>query len=275
LKFSVLTSIYRNESPKHLDLALESIWDKQSLKPSQIVVVKDGSLTPELEAILTKWQVKLGSVYHLVEFTENKGLGAALKVGLECCKYDLVARMDTDDIATFDRFRKQSGYLRDNPDVDILGSFVYEMSYFGKVGEVRQTPEVHEEIVPCLWASPMIHPTIMMRRNRILIAGNYDWNYRRRQDYELWFRCAGKGLRFHNLPEPLLFYRFGIHTHKKQTTKLAWKQAMIGYKGAKKINLPVRYRFFCFLPFLRSLFPTKVQHYLYKIFKPFDPRRRS
>ncbi len=54
-EFSVLLSVYKNEQAEFLSSALSSIWHDQSLKPDQIVLVKDGVLTPELEAVLSSW----------------------------------------------------------------------------------------------------------------------------------------------------------------------------------------------------------------------------
>jgi len=274
LKFSVVISIYKNENPEYFDLALESIWDRQSVKPSQIVIVQDGEITTDLLNVLDRWKSKLNGLLNLIQFPDNRGLGAALKVGVEQCKYDIVARMDTDDIATSDRFSTQLSYLLENPDIDILGSSVKEISYEGVVSGIRYVPESHDTIVSCLWASPMIHPSIMFRRSRVLAAGNYDERHRRRQDYELWFRCAENGLKFHNLRKPLLHYRFGENAHKKQTPRLAWEQAQIGFKGSKRIGLPVRYQLSCFIPFVRSILPVGVQHYLYRALIPFDPRKK-
>lgn len=274
MSFSVLISLYKNESIAHLEDALTSVWDSQSVKPGEIVLVKDGPIGCELETVVRNWQLKLGNTLRIVELPENKGLGAALNVGLKDCKFDIVARMDTDDIALPDRFEKQMGFLSEHPGVDILGSFVKEMSYLGDVKETRSAPVNHDEIIACLWASPMVHPSIMMRRSKVLEAGNYNPGCRRRQDYELWFRCAEKELKFHNFPEPLLFYRFGQHTHKKQTPKLAWEQALIGYRGASRLGLPVVQRLACFLPFVRSLLPSGLQHALYRLLSPLDPRRR-
>lgn len=274
MSFSVLISLYKNESVSHLEEALTSIWDSQLVKPAEIVLVKDGPIGCELETVVRHWQLKLGNTLRIVALPENKGLGAALNFGLKDCKFDIVARMDTDDVALPDRFEKQLGFLSVHPDIDILGSFVKEMSYLGDVRATRSAPVDHDDIFACLWASPMVHPSIMMRRSKVLEAGNYNPECRRRQDYELWFRCAENGLKFHNLPEPLLYYRFGQHTHKKQPPKLAWEQAMIGYRGASRLGLPLVQRLACFLPFVRSLLPSGLQHVLYRVLSPLDPRRR-
>ncbi len=52
MDFSVLMSVYYKENPKYLQISLESIWDNQTLKPSQIVLVKDGELGNKLENII-------------------------------------------------------------------------------------------------------------------------------------------------------------------------------------------------------------------------------
>jgi glycosyltransferase involved in cell wall biosynthesis len=272
--FSVLLSVYKDESLDHLNEAFVSIWSSQTLRPGQIIIVKDGPLTKELDDELLRWVDTLGNVLTIIEFPVNRGLGAALNVGLEACKFELVARMDTDDIALSTRFEDQVNFLTANVDVDVLGSYVEEMSYIGTTIGIRNVPGSHESLMSSLWACPMIHPTIMMRRSRVLMAGNYNPTLRRRQDYELWFRCAEKGLRFHNLAKPLLRYRFGAYTHKKQSSKMAFQQGIIGYRGARRLGMPLVQRMACFTPFVRSLLPSSVQHYVYKMLKPFDPRQQ-
>jgi hypothetical protein len=182
--------------------------------------------------------------------------------------------MDADDIALPQRFETQLSYLEANPTVDIVGAAVEEIDVAGKKLGERYVPIEHESIFPNLWACPLIHPTVMFRKSQILLAGNYSVDLPRRQDYELWFRCAERGLRFHNLPEILLQYRFGEHTHKRQSPKVAWQQGVIGYKGSGRIGTPMRHRLICFVPFLRSLLPQRLQHLAYKALARFDPRKK-
>jgi glycosyltransferase involved in cell wall biosynthesis len=272
--FSVLLSVCCRDSSSFFDEAMLSISVNQTLKPSQIVLVKDGDVSDELDSVIEFWQSKLGNTLKLVEFPLNKGLGAALESGLKACDHDLVARMDADDISLRNRFKKQVTYLSYNSEVDILGAEVQEIDSFGVALGRRSVPIQHESIILKLWACPLIHPTVMFRRSRILKAGNYSPNLPRRQDYELWFRCAEHGLRFHNLPEVLLHYRFGEHTHKKQSPKIAWQQGVIGFNGSGKIGTPLRFRLLCFVPLVRSLLPRRLQHFAYKALGRFDPRKK-
>lgn len=54
--FSVLLSVYWKENPDWLRLSLKSIWEDQSLKPAEIVLVKDGPLTDRLEAVISQFK---------------------------------------------------------------------------------------------------------------------------------------------------------------------------------------------------------------------------
>ena len=56
---------------------------------------------------------------------QNQGLGLALRYGVLQCQYDIIARMDTDDLAVPDRFEKQL-QLMEKEDLDLLGGHIAE-----------------------------------------------------------------------------------------------------------------------------------------------------
>ena len=105
-EFSVLMSIYHKEKPQNFCECMESIL-KQSVQPAEIVLVEDGKLTDELYEVIDKYKIRLGDTLTIVINKENIGLGLSLAKGVKACKYDLIARMDTDDICAEDRFEKQ------------------------------------------------------------------------------------------------------------------------------------------------------------------------
>jgi glycosyltransferase involved in cell wall biosynthesis len=112
MKFSVLVSVYHRESPLYLELALNSIWEVQTLKPNEIVLVKDGPLTDSLEAVIDRFFNTCGDVLKIVPLSRNVGLSTALNIGLSHCSFDYVARMDTDDICMYNRFEKQINFFK-------------------------------------------------------------------------------------------------------------------------------------------------------------------
>lgn len=271
--FSVLLSAYKKESPAFLNQALLSIYDEQLLKPNQIVLVKDGPLTSELDEVISAWQERLSATFTVLALPQNVGLGAALNEGLKYCQHELVARMDTDDIATPNRFSAQVSYFNSTNNLDVLGSSAYLFSSELSHSSIRKVPLTHDELLNNLWACPFIHPSIMFKKTSILAVGGYNPNLRRRQDYELWFRCAEAGLNFANIEEPLLYYRFSEDTHKRQSVTDTWQQGVIGFRGSSTLGLAYWKRLACFVPFVRSLFPARLQHGIYLFLSKFDPRR--
>lgn len=209
MMFSVLLSVYIKENPSFLTRALTSIWDEQVLKPSQIVLVQDGPLTAELESIISQWASRLGSVFCPVPLPQNVGLAAALNEGLNHCQYELVARMDTDDIAVPERFEKQYAFMQSHPDIAVSSGLIEEWSqdFSYKVSE-RRLPLTHTDIVKFAKSrSPMSHPAVMFRKSAVLAVGGYPSIYP--EDYALWGSMLAKGYRFANLPDLLLKMRVG------------------------------------------------------------------
>ena len=123
--FSVLMSLYEKEKPEYLKQCMKSILH-QTIIPNQIVIVKDGPLTDELEDVLTDYVEQNPKLYTIVSLDTNQGLGLALAEGIRHCRYDLVARMDTDDLSVRTRFERQLKEFRADPGLDICGSHIVE-----------------------------------------------------------------------------------------------------------------------------------------------------
>ena len=118
IMFSVLLSLYSKESPSNLIQSLDSLFS-QTLLPNEVVLMKDGPLTSELDNVVADYAVRF-PVLKVVALPQNQGLGRALNEGLRHCSYDLVARMDTDDVAKPERFQKQVEIFEKYPEIELL-----------------------------------------------------------------------------------------------------------------------------------------------------------
>jgi glycosyltransferase involved in cell wall biosynthesis len=208
-KFSVLMSVYNKENVRYFDRAMQSIWDEQSIKPNEIVLVQDGVLTEVLYDSIEVWQDKLGVFFKTVCLEKNVGLGDALNVGIKECSYELIARMDTDDIASKDRFKKQLRIFK-NSSIDICSSWVSEFDDDeNKISSYRELPELHKDIIKfAKLRCPLNHPTVMYKKSMVQKAGGYKkmmWL----EDYYLWSRMILNGAKFYNIQEPLVNMRVG------------------------------------------------------------------
>ena len=97
-KYSVLQTVYKSDNPEYLRLSLESMIS-QSVKPDELVLVKDGPITNELQAVIDETDKKYPGIIVQHQLDKNVGLGKALNEGIVICKNELIARMDSDDIS--------------------------------------------------------------------------------------------------------------------------------------------------------------------------------
>ena len=272
MQFSVLLSVYKGENPEWLKQSINSIYFEQTLKPSEIIMVLDGPLTSELYTIVSFLKSKI-PIIKTIEFEVNRGLGNALYEGLKSCSYEIVARMDADDIAVSNRFERQIEYLSTHTDVDIVGSFAKNIDFNGNISCDRMVPVSHSQIVSLMWTCPFIHPSVMFKKSLVLASGSYSKTLKRRQDYDLWFRCAIKGAHFANIAEYLLFYRITDDTYKRNSFKVAYNQAKIGFLGFVKLGLGFKAILGVFYPLLKSILPLSLRKLVEKTFYKYDPRR--
>ena len=206
MEFSVLIPIYKKEEPRHLRECLDSLYN-QTLPATEIILVEDGPLTSELDDIVAKSQQDHPEL-KTVKLAQNGGIGHALNEGLKHCSYDLVARMDADDICKPDRFGTQVRFLEDHPEYDIVGSWADEFSdNISNILSTRKLPEDHEAIIQFgKKRNPMNHPTVMFRHQAVKAAGYYIHSPQV-EDYDLWVRMMLRGSRFYNIQRSLLYFR--------------------------------------------------------------------
>ena len=264
--FSVLISVYNRDDAHYLASSLNSIIN-QTCPPSEIVLVKDGPLNEACDKVISNLKQTCIEKLKIIELEKNMGLGNALRIGLDACSNELVARMDTDDICEPNRFEIQTGYLREHPEIDVLSSFIGEFDFDeNKINKVRRVP-LQPAVIKRVarYRNPINHMAVMFKKSSVLASENYQ-HFLWFEDYYLWARMLMRGFRFANIPNILirvradneLFRRRGGMTYLKQEIKLQNEFLRMGFT-----NFPI----FLFNIFVRSLFriiPNKVRVSLYR-----------
>ena len=208
IKFSVLLSIYKNENAIFLKEAIQSVSFDQSIVPNEIILIKDGVLTQELETMISDLKRRI-SFLKVYGYHQNKGLGYAINFGLNKCSNELVFRMDTDDISLPERFEKQLKYLEMNPDLVIVGSTINEFLHTPyDIRQMRSVPLTKLDIEASKdKRNPFNHMTVLFKKSSVLKVGSYI-DMPGYEDYYLWMRLLqeNKGA---NINEPLVHARIG------------------------------------------------------------------
>lgn len=207
-QFSVLLSLYSKERPEFLNQALLSIFN-QTLRADEVILVEDGPLTDELYAILNQYK-ETYTEFKTIRLTQNMGLGKALNEGLKHCTYDIVARMDTDDIAKPDRFEKQIRYLEQNIDIALLSGYIEEFyDNPQKIASMRIVPLEDNDIKQYLKKrNAFNHMAVMFKKSAVINSGGYQ-SVPFFEDYDLWIRIVQNGYRVGNISNVLVTARIG------------------------------------------------------------------
>lgn len=232
--FSVCTSVYKNDKPGFVRVALDSMLVHQSVKPDEVVLVQDGPVPEELSLLLSEYEDKYSDVMHIIRLEKNGGLGNALRLGMEIARYDIIARMDSDDICLPDRFEKQLAYMEAHPDCDIVGGQITEfIDTSSNIVGKREVPCSNKEIYYYMRSRCALnHPTVMFKKEAVLKAGNYqDWFWN--EDYYMWIRMMENGCVFANLPDVLVNMRSGLDQYGRRGGKKYFDSEI----GIKKLML--------------------------------------
>lgn len=216
-KYSVLMSVYHKENAEHFRQAIDSMFG-QTLMLSDFVLVCDGPLTPALDAVIAQFQTQYPEVFRVLRLPENKGLGIALNEGLAICRYELVARMDSDDISVPDRCRIQCEQFAADPELAVASGMIQEFEDTPDViSGKRALPCSHEDICKLSRKrSPFNHPAVMYRKSAVLKVGGYRGDYLFLEDYDLWVRLLQAGMKGANLDIPLLYMRTMRDIYKRR-----------------------------------------------------------
>ncbi len=210
--FAVLMSVYQNDETNHFLEALNSVTRDQTLKPSQVVIVKDGPVNAEIDKIINRVKKENGTIqFDIVSNDVNKGLAYSLNAGAKFVKTKWIARMDADDIAVPNRFELQMDYLKNNSEVSILGGFTEEFNKTpGDLSRFREVPTRNEDIVRLLKKrNALNHPTVVFKKEALEFVNGYSTDCGKMEDYRLWVDFMLAGYVFANLNCVLVNMRVG------------------------------------------------------------------
>ena len=223
MDFSVAISVYKNDNPIDFKKALDSITVEQTVKPTEVVLVVDGPIGEKLNEVILQFENSEFN-FKVIRLEQNGGLGNALRLAVENASYELIARMDSDDISLPDRFEQQLKFFENDEELDIVGGDISE--FVGEESNVvayRKVPTTNDEIrLYMKKRCAFNHVSVMYKKSAVLKCGGYldlFWN----EDYYLWIRMFEQGVKSANTGTVLVNVRTGEDMYKRRGGKKYFK----------------------------------------------------
>ena len=220
---------YKKTNVEYLDIAIMSIIN-QTLPADSIHLIQDGEIDSDLEMIIDKYINKYNFIKHIT--LEKKGLPYALNQSIKRSNTEFYARMDADDISIKNRFEEQLKYLKENPKVEILGTWAYEfeINYLNESLHLNKTPKDKRNIENYFhYRNPLIHPSVMFRKKVFDKIGFYNEKFFTDQDLELWSRALRFNVKIYNIQKPLLYLRTENRLKRRSQLSAILRQIKIRY----------------------------------------------
>ncbi|MFK7779968.1 MAG: glycosyltransferase [Candidatus Gracilibacteria bacterium] len=218
IKISVIMPVYNTE--KYIGEAIKSILN-QGFNDFEFIIIDDCS-TDNSYKICKDYSEKDDRI-KLYKNEKNIGVVKTRNKLLEKVsdKSNYIAIIDADDIARNDRLEKEYNFLENNEDYSIVGSFLNIIDETGKIIGHRKYPKNNKSVGKIICKkSPLAQPSVMIRKTSLEKVGNYNEDFERCQDYELWFRFFNAGFKIGNIEEELLNYRVFFEQGKSKHLKL-------------------------------------------------------
>ncbi len=271
-EYTFLMSVYYKEKPEYLKMSIESML-RQTVQAKEIIIVKDGGLTDELEEVLCSFCNQYPSLFKVLALKENVGLGPALVYGMDKVSTELVARMDSDDYSVPQRCEKQIQQFLKDPELAIVGTSAAEfVNDISNVVSIHSVPEKNQQIYEGMKRRCVVtHPTVMYKKSAVIEAGNYQ-NVPLYEDYDLFSRMIlEKHVKCYNIQESLYYvrtcenfwYRRGGKRYLQTMLSFKWNLfvkrnisimdfVISGFGQAIVCLMPNRLRQWFYLSFLRN-----------------------
>lgn len=268
LPFTVLMSVYRNDRPEFVERAVNSVTAYQTLKPDEIVLVVDGPIPLALTELIDSFENITEFNFKVIRLPENKGLGNALRIGMKHTTNEIVARMDSDDVSSIDRFKKQIEFMKANPEISVCGGQISEFIDNEKnIVAHRLVPLTPEDCRRYYQdRDPLNHMTVMFRKSVVLNVGNYQpWHLD--EDTYLWGRLLKAGYKIANISDILVNVRVGKDMYARRG---GWKyfksdSKILKWKLENNLTTNSRYFYNYIVRFVvQVLMPNNVRAFIFK-----------
>lgn len=249
-KVSIIMGIYNCEN--FLAESLISIVN-QTYKNWELILCDDGSTDGTLK--IAAEYVERDERIKLIRNNSNLGLAKTLNNCLQHSSGEYILRHDGDDIMVGRRIETQVAYMKKH-DCDACGSGAYLFDKRGVWGTRQPVRFPNKNIM--IKDGPFIHPTVIMKHEKLLEVGGYSENHltmQRLEDYDLWMKFFEKGFMLHNIQEPLIYFREDHESYHRKSRRFRVSETRARLDACKRLNIPIFKRILALKPLVVMLVP--------------------
>ena len=243
-----------NTPPDYLRASIESILS-QTFKDIEIIIVDDCGKN-DLDSITEEYKDKR---IRVIKNNKNIGLVESLNKAITASKADILARMDTDDIADENRLEEQYNFMINHEEYSVVGTLANEFSKNNTTGVLGKPGEKTAKSLA--YGDSIIHPSVMMRKKDIQSVGGYK-NYKRAEDLSLWFELVMKGFRLFVIDRVLLNYRVNEEDYSKRKFKTRGGEIKARLHYYHLTKAPVLAYLVIIKSIVSSILPTRIVAFL-------------
>ena len=229
--------------------------EKQTYKNWELIICDDGSKDGTLD-IAKEFAKKNGRIM-LLENNHNIGLAQTLNRCLEHSIGDYIMRHDGDDIMVENRIERQVSYMNTHGcDACGSGAYLFDLNGVWGTRQLESNPNKNTMIL----GAPFIHPTVIIKHEKLLEVGGYSDNEVTRQrleDYDLWLKFYEKDSILENIQEPLIYFREDKSSYSRKSNKFRLTETKARLNACSRLKIPYHKRILAFKPLLVLLIPKK------------------
>ncbi|MEM2525972.1 MAG: glycosyltransferase [Candidatus Methanomethylicaceae archaeon] len=218
---SVIMSVYNGE--RYLKESVRSIL-KQTFTNFEFIIIDDNSTDNSYEILRSFNDNRIKIIRNKI----RKGITKNLNTAIDIAEGEYIARQDADDISLPHRLELQLSFLKEKPDIALVGSSTFFIDDKGRIIGFRKVPS-EPTFDLLLKKNLFIHGSVIIRKKFLDEIGRYNELFKYSQDYELWLRIA-KRYKVANIQQPL----YALRIHKNIFAKI--KEQYLYTKLAQKIH---------------------------------------
>jgi glycosyltransferase EpsE len=255
VKVSVIIGVYNAE--ESIKAAIDSI-SRQTFQDWECIICDDGS-TDRTWKLLKNIENGNAKVT-LLRNRENHGAAHARNRCIDVAKGDYIAIQDADDVSYPTRLEELAGFLDTHSDVSVVGSYTTLSDSNSRFwGEIK-APEAPRN-VDWLKGTQVLHASVMMHKEDVILAGKYDEMLPRAEDYDLFIRMIAKGLQIRTLPKPLYDVHWDLSDYLRKTKTYRWNELKVQFRAFRLLNIAPYYAVYLLKPVIAAAIPVG---FLYK-----------